>query len=136
MDYIHSPLPRQHSTAIGCTKNYQPIELYTRIALRAFKVSYSDVGEGVVTVKFFLNTLYLRVSLFRTFFSFALFLSVIFDVVGSGFCLWLFCHRFFFIYLIFFLLFSLISRIYLLFVILNHFGSQHQFTKAGTLVGA
>ena len=92
------PLRRQHSAAIGCTKNYQPI---------ALKVSYSDVGEGGVAVKFFLNTLYLRVSLFRTFFSFALFLSVIFDVVGSGFCLWLFCHRFLFIYLIFFYFFLL-----------------------------
>ena len=41
------PLPRQHFAVIGCTKNYQPIEVtaYTRIALRALKVSYSDVGE-------------------------------------------------------------------------------------------
>ena len=39
-------LPRQHSAAIGCTNYYQPIGgLYTRIALRALKVSYSDVGE-------------------------------------------------------------------------------------------
>ena len=44
------PLPRQHSAAIGCTKNYQPIGviLYTRIALRALNVSCSDVGEGGV----------------------------------------------------------------------------------------
>ena len=37
--------------------------LYTRIALRALKVSYSDVGEGGVAVncektQFFMNTLY------------------------------------------------------------------------------
>ena len=60
------PLPRQqHSAAIGCTKNYQPIGviLYTRIALRALKVSYSDVGERGVAVncekktQFFLKTL-------------------------------------------------------------------------------
>ena len=39
--------------------------MYTRIALRALKVSYSDVGEGEVAVKcektqFFPNTLYLQ----------------------------------------------------------------------------
>ena len=39
--------------------------MYTRIALRALKVSYSDVGEGVVAVnykktQFFLNTLYTK----------------------------------------------------------------------------
>ena len=50
------PLPRQHSAAISCTKNYQSI-LYTRIALRALKVSYSDVGEGGGKTHFFLNTL-------------------------------------------------------------------------------
>ena len=46
------PLPRQHLASIGCTKNYQPIgvTVYTRIALSALKVSYSDVGEGWVTV--------------------------------------------------------------------------------------
>ena len=38
--------------------------VYTRIALRALKVSYSDVGEGAFAVncekaQFFLNTLYL-----------------------------------------------------------------------------
>ena len=38
--------------------------VYTRIALRALKVSYSDVGEGGVAVncekktQYFLNTLY------------------------------------------------------------------------------
>ena len=59
------PLLRQHSVAIGCTKNYQPIGvLYTRITLRDLKVSYSAVGEGGVAVnfeknpQFFLNTLY------------------------------------------------------------------------------
>ena len=53
------------SSALGCYwsyKNYQPIGLYTRIALRALKVSYSDVGEGGVAVNcekthFFLDTL-------------------------------------------------------------------------------
>ena len=39
-------------------------QLYTRIALRALKVSYSDVSEGGVAVncekaQFFLNTLYI-----------------------------------------------------------------------------
>ena len=57
------PIPRQRSAAIGCTKKYQSIGVYTRIALRALKVSYSDVGEGAVAVncektQFFLNTLY------------------------------------------------------------------------------
>ena len=42
----------------------QSLQLYTRIALRALKVSYNDVGEGGVAVncektQFFLNTLYL-----------------------------------------------------------------------------
>ena len=51
------PLPRQHSAAIGCTKNYQPIGVMdTRIALRALVVSYSDVGEGGVAVNFEKNT--------------------------------------------------------------------------------
>ena len=70
---ILGPLPRQHCAAIGCTENCQPLGvtihngpnsyiLYTRIALRALKVSYSDVGEGGVAVncektQFFLNTL-------------------------------------------------------------------------------
>ena len=60
------PLPRQHSAAIGCTKTASQKEwLYTRIALRALKVSYSDVGEGGVAVNcektlFFLNTLYIE----------------------------------------------------------------------------
>ena len=61
------PLPRQHLAAIGCTKiTSQWMWLYTRIASKALKVSYSDVGEGGVAVKvncektqFFLNTLYL-----------------------------------------------------------------------------
>ena len=43
-------LPRQHLAAIGCTKNYQPIEGYNCIALRVLKVSYSDVGEGGVAL--------------------------------------------------------------------------------------
>ena len=39
---------------------------YTRIVLRALKVSYSDVGEGGVAVncektQFFLNTLYMQI---------------------------------------------------------------------------
>ena len=39
--------------------------MYTRIALRALKVSYSDVSEGGIAVncektQFFLNTLYVR----------------------------------------------------------------------------
>ena len=54
-------LPGQHSAAIGCTKNYQPIGvtvLYTRIALRALKVSYSDVGEGGVVVNCEKNTIF------------------------------------------------------------------------------
>ena len=54
------------SPALDCYclyKNYQPIGLYTRIALRALGASYSDVGEGGDTVncektQFFLNTLY------------------------------------------------------------------------------
>ena len=36
---------------IGCTKNYQPIEVTVQLrALRALKVSYSDVGEGGVAL--------------------------------------------------------------------------------------
>ena len=41
--------------------------MYTRMALRALKVSYSDEGEGGLAVScekktyFFLNTLYIRV---------------------------------------------------------------------------
>ena len=43
------------SPAFGCDwlyKNSQPIgvTVYTRIALRALKVSYSDVGEGAFAV--------------------------------------------------------------------------------------
>ena len=59
-------LPRQHSAAIVCTKmTSQQERLYTRIASRALKVSYSDVGEGGVAVncektQFFLNTLYIK----------------------------------------------------------------------------
>ena len=53
------PLPRQHSAAIGCTKNYQPIGV--TVHLRAFN---SDVGEGGAAVncektQFLLNTLYI-----------------------------------------------------------------------------
>ena len=57
------PLPRQHSAAIGCTENDQPKGVtVTRIALRALKVSYSNVGEEWVAVncektQFFLNIL-------------------------------------------------------------------------------
>ena len=47
--FATSPPPRQHSASIGCTKNYQE-KLYTSIALRALKVSYSDEGEGGVAV--------------------------------------------------------------------------------------
>ena len=51
------PLPRQHSTPISCTKKSQPIRVtvYTRIALRALKVSYSDVGVGGVAVSYEIN---------------------------------------------------------------------------------
>ena len=39
--------PRQHSAAIGCTKNYQPIGVAVHShCVRALKVSYSDVGKG------------------------------------------------------------------------------------------
>ena len=60
------PLPCQHSAAIGCTKNYQPIgvTVHTRIALRVLKVSCSDVGEEGVAVnceKKILNTLHISV---------------------------------------------------------------------------
>ena len=53
------PLPRQHSAAIGCTKNHQPIGV--TVHLPCFE---SDVGEGGVAVnwektQFFLITLYL-----------------------------------------------------------------------------
>ena len=40
------PLPRQHSAAIGCSKNYQPIG----VTVRALKVTYSDVSEGGAAV--------------------------------------------------------------------------------------
>ena len=55
-----TPLPRQHSAAIGCTKNYQPIgvTVYNRIALRALKVSNSDVGEVGVEVNCDKNTIF------------------------------------------------------------------------------
>ena len=54
------PLPRAHSAAIGCTKNYQPIG----VTVYSHCVE-SDVGEGGVAVncektQFFLNTLYLQ----------------------------------------------------------------------------
>ena len=62
-----STLPREHLAAVGCAKNLanQSDCSYIRIALRALKVSYSDVGEGGVAVncekkpQFFLNTLYM-----------------------------------------------------------------------------
>ena len=41
------PLPRQHSAAIGCTKNYQPID--ETVHWHCVE-SYSDVGEGGVAV--------------------------------------------------------------------------------------
>ena len=44
------PLPRQHSAAIGCTKNFPANR--SGIALRALKVFYSDEGEGVVAKNF------------------------------------------------------------------------------------
>ena len=44
------PLPRQQSTAIGCSDNRSDCKAYTRIELRALKVSYIDVGEGGVKV--------------------------------------------------------------------------------------
>ena len=45
------PLPRQHSAAIGCTKNNQPIgvTIHAR-CVETLKVSYSEVGEGGVAV--------------------------------------------------------------------------------------
>ena len=54
------PFPRQHSAAIGCTKNYQPIGVTvpSRIALRALKIFYSDVGEGGVAVNCEKNTIF------------------------------------------------------------------------------
>ena len=54
-----SPLPRQHSAGIGCTKTYQPIGV-TVHSLRALKVSYREGGLAVNCEKtqFFLNTLY------------------------------------------------------------------------------
>ena len=45
------PLFRQHSAAIGCTKNYQPIRATVNIRI-ALRVTYSDVGEGGVEVHF------------------------------------------------------------------------------------
>ena len=57
---------RQHSAAISCTKITSQWDewLYTRIALRALKVSYNDVGEGGIAVnckktQIFLNTLFI-----------------------------------------------------------------------------
>ena len=61
------PLPRQRrSAAINCKRNTSQKDwLYTRIALRALKISYSDVCERGVAVNckkthFFLNSLYMR----------------------------------------------------------------------------
>ena len=54
------PLLRQHTAAIGCTQNYQPI----RVTVHSYcVVSYTVVGEGGVAVNcekthFFLNTLF------------------------------------------------------------------------------
>ena len=52
--------PRQHSAAIGCTKNYQPIgvTVYNRIALGALRVSNSDLGEVGVEVNCDKNTIF------------------------------------------------------------------------------
>ena len=60
------PLPHQHSTAIGCTHDYQPIGVTVHShcvesSLGALKVSYIHVGEGGVAVNckkthFILNT--------------------------------------------------------------------------------
>ena len=59
------PLPRQHSAAIGCMKNYQPIGVTVHsYCVESFVGSYKDVGEGEVAVnselKKFLNTMYLH----------------------------------------------------------------------------
>ena len=46
-----SPLPRQHSAAIGCTKSYQPIGVTVHSnCVESFEVSYSDVIEGAAAV--------------------------------------------------------------------------------------
>ena len=42
-------LPRHHSAAIGCTKNYQPIGVNVH-SLCVESLSYSNIGEGGVTV--------------------------------------------------------------------------------------
>ena len=61
------PLPRQNSTAIGCTIYYQPIGVTVLShCVERLKFSYSDVGEGGVPVncektQYFLNTLYLEI---------------------------------------------------------------------------
>ena len=45
------PLPRQHSAAIGCTKNYQPIGVTVHShCVENFEGLHSDVGEGGVAV--------------------------------------------------------------------------------------
>ena len=60
-----SPLPRQHSAAIGCTKNYQPIGVTVHShCVESIENLLQDVGEGGVAVnckktQFFLNTLYI-----------------------------------------------------------------------------
>ena len=45
------PLPRQHSAAIACTKNYRPIGVTVHShCVESFEKTYSDVGEGGVAV--------------------------------------------------------------------------------------
>ena len=53
------PLPRQHSNAIGCTKNYQSIGVTVHSHyVKSLKVSYSDVDEGGVAVDCEKNTIF------------------------------------------------------------------------------
>ena len=57
------PLPLQHSAAIACTKNYQPIGVI--VHSHCVESLHRYVGEGWIAVdigktQFFLNTLYCR----------------------------------------------------------------------------
>ena len=54
------PLPRQHSAAIGCTKNCRPIGVTVHShCVESFEKNYSDVGEeGGVAVNCEKNTIF------------------------------------------------------------------------------
>ena len=54
------PLPRQHSAAIGCTKNYQPIgvTVHSHCVESSEGLSYSDLGEGGVAVYYKRKTIF------------------------------------------------------------------------------